>query len=136
MDIQNPVFLYVEDDMLSRKVMEMMIKLLMGYQKLTIFESSANFMDRVQTLAEPPDVILLDVQIGPHDGYEMLDMLRQNREFENATIIAMTANVMSHDVEALKRAGFDGLIGKPVMKEVVPELLTRILAGEQVWYVP
>lgn len=136
MDLHNPVFLYVEDDLLSRRVMEMMIKLVMGYQNLTVFENSVNFIERVQALAEPPHVIFLDVQIGPFNGYQMLEMLRQTPQFEDTTIIAMTANVMSHDVEALRQAGFDGLIGKPVMKEVVPELVTRILAGEQVWYIP
>lgn len=136
MEIHNPTFLYVEDDFLSRKVMEMMIKRVLGYANLTVFENSANFMERVSALPECPNVILLDVQIAPHNGYQMLDMLRKSDQFEHATIIAMTANVMSYDVEALQAAGFDGLIGKPVMKEVVPELVTRILAGESVWYVP
>lgn len=136
MDTQNPVFLYVEDDLLSRRVMEMMIKLVMGYQNLTIFENSIDFMHRVEALPEKPDVILLDIQMGPLDGYQILQMLRQNERFGNATIIATTANVMSHDVEALQRAGFDGLIGKPLIKEIMPELLMRVLSGEQVWYVP
>lgn len=136
MDTHNPVFLYVEDEPLSRRVMEMMLKLVMGYQNLTIFENSVDFMVRVEALPETPDVILLDIQMGPFDGYQMLQMLRQSQKFGNATIIAMTANVMSNDVEALQRAGFDGLIGKPLIKEVMPDLLTRVLSGEPVWYVP
>jgi CheY-like chemotaxis protein len=51
-------------------------------------------------------------------------------------VIAMTANVMSHDVEHLKKAGFSGLIGKPILKEVFPQLVKNILNGEAVWYVP
>jgi CheY-like chemotaxis protein len=136
MDTLTPVFLYVEDDFLSRKVMEMMIKLVMGYQSLTVFDNSADFEMQLAALPEIPNVILLDVQIGPLDGYQMLKLLRQNEQFAHSTIIAMTANVMSHDVEALQRAGFDGLIGKPVLKDIVPELINRVLAGEQVWYVP
>lgn len=136
MDTQAPVFLYVEDDLLSRKVMEVMIKMVLGYPNLTIFENSTNFIERVASLPEQPNVILLDVQIGPLDGYEMLHALRQHPQFVDTTIIAMTANVMSHDVDSLQRAGFDGLIGKPLLKEVVPDLINRILAGEQIWYVP
>jgi CheY-like chemotaxis protein len=136
MQIQNPNFLYVEDDFLSRKVMEMMIKKVLGYQNLTVFENSTNFMERIAALPECPNVILLDVQIGPHDGYEMLAMLRKSGQYEQTLIIAMTANVMSYDVDSLQKAGFDGLIGKPLLKEIVPELVTKILAGEPVWYVP
>src|SRR5689334_7476283 len=123
MNNQDPMFLYVEDDMMSRKVMEMMLKRVMGYQKLTLFEDSADFLNRMMALPERPYVIFLDVQIAPVDGYGMLGMLRQSEQFADATIVAMTANVMSHDIDALQQAGFDGLIGKPVMKEVIPDLV-------------
>ncbi len=134
--MDEPIILYVEDDPLSRKVMEMMFRLVLGYQKLTMFENSTDFMARLAVLPERPNLILLDVQIGPIDGYAMLQMLRQSAQFADSTVVAMTANVMSHDIDTLQQAGFDGLIGKPVMKEVVPDLVKRILAGEQVWYVP
>jgi len=48
----------------------------------------------------------------------------------------MTASVTVSDIEDLKKAGFDGLIAKPVRKKVFPELLDRILSGDAVWYVP
>ncbi len=136
MIMDEPVILYVEDDPLSRKVMEMMFRLVLGYQKLTMFENSSDFMARLAALPDRPNLILLDVQIDPIDGYAMLQMLRQSAQFADSTVVAMTANVMSHDIDTLQQAGFDGLIGKPVMKEVVPDLVKRILAGEQVWYVP
>jgi CheY-like chemotaxis protein len=63
-------------------------------------------------------------------------MLRQDPAYQNAKIIAMTANVMVHDVEELRRTGFSGLIGKPIMKENFPELLKRILEGQSVWFIP
>ena len=136
MIMNDPSILYVEDDPLSRKVMDMLFRMVMGYQKLTIFENSMNFMDRISALPERPDLILLDVQISPVDGYGMLKMLRQSAMFADSIVVAMTANVMSHDIDTLQQAGFDGLIGKPVMKEIVPDLVNKILAGEQVWYVP
>jgi hypothetical protein len=48
----------------------------------------------------------------------------------------MTANVMVHDVDELRRTGFSGLIGKPIMKDNFPELLKRILEGQSVWFIP
>ena len=131
-----PHFLYVEDDMMSRKVMETLITRVLKYQNLVVFEDSSNFLQRVQALETVPDVIFLDVQIHPHDGYEMLRMLRSDPRYQDSIIIAMTANVMSHDVEQLKTAGFSGLIGKPIMKDLFPDLVENILQGQSVWFVP
>ncbi len=131
-----PHILYVEDDMLSRKVMEVLFKSVLSLPDITLFENSENFMERLDGLSAIPDLVLLDVQMRPHDGYEVLKMLRSDSRFEKTAVIAMTANVMFHDIQQLKQAGFSGLIGKPVMKEVFPDLMKKILAGEPVWFVP
>ena len=112
-----PVFLYVEDDKPSRRVIEVLIRSVLGYSDITVFENSENFMQRINDLPCQPDVIFLDVQMAPCDGYEMLAMLRSDPRFANTTIIAMTANVMSYDVDKLRQGGFTGLIGKPIMKD-------------------
>jgi len=134
--IDNPIFLYVEDDPNSRMVLEVLIKRVMGYKDLTIFADSKDFESRVLALDTKPNVIFLDIQIGPYDGYEMLKMLRAMPDYQDTIIIAMTANVMSHDVEQLKKVGFDSLIGKPIVKDIFPELVDRILSNEDVWYIP
>lgn len=134
--IQQPKFLYVEDDMLSRRVMSMLLSKIMKFDNVTIFDNSSDFMERIQNLPEKPNIIFLDVQIGPYDGYQMLSMLQDSGDFKDAIIIAMTANVMSHDVEKLRKAGFTGLIGKPIIKEIFPSLVEKILKGETIWYVP
>ncbi len=71
----------------------------------------------------------------PYDGYELLKMLRSDSTYKEATIIAMTACVMATDVQALRAAGFNGLIGKPILRQVFPGLLKQILTGEPVWFV-
>jgi two-component system, cell cycle response regulator DivK len=130
------IILYVEDDMMSREVVSILFTMVMGYPNLTIFDNSTDFMERVRALPKPPTLILLDVQVGPHDAYQMLTMLRSDPAYEKTPVIAMTANVMSYDVEKLKEAGFNGLIGKPIMRDDFPALIGKITAGEPVWYVP
>ena len=127
--------LYVEDDCNSRKVMSLLLERVMKLP-LTVFENSANIMENINHLESQPNIIFLDIQMQPYDGYQVLKLLRADERFQDTTIIAMTANVMSHDVEQLKQAGFNGLIGKPIMKDVFPQLMERILVGEAVWYVP
>ena len=43
---------------------------------ITLLDDNTNFMDKVRDLPAVPDVIFLDIQMRPHDGYEMLKMLR------------------------------------------------------------
>jgi CheY-like chemotaxis protein len=134
--LQNPVFLYIEDDFSSRKVIEVLLTRLMHYEHVTIFENSADFLQRLHRLNPVPNILFVDIQMKPYDGYQVLDMLRHDPLFTDSTIIAMTANVMSHDVEKLREVGFNGLIGKPIMKEVFPQLVQRVVAGDAVWYIP
>lgn len=126
--------LYVDDDALSREVMHVLASKVIGAD-ITLLDDNTNFMDKVRDLPAMPDVIFLDIQMRPHDGYEMLKMLRGDSLYKEATVIAMTASVMATDVQALRAAGFNGLIGKPILRQVFPSLLKQILTGEPVWFV-
>lgn len=129
-----PVFLYVEDDALSREIMQMMMGGL-GYNQLTIFPDSENFLARAEALTPRPDVILLDVHVLPYDGFEMLDMLRSSPVLADRTVIAVTASVMNEEVSRLRTVGFNGAIGKPLDFDAFSDLIDRVLRGEEVWYV-
>ncbi len=136
MSRSTPSFLYVEDDASSRRIVEVLLCRIMGFSAVAIFENTVNFLANVRALPISPDVIFLDIQTRPYDGYEVLRLLRGDGTYEAAIVIAMTANVMSHDVELLKKAGFNGLIGKPLLNDTFPQLVEKILAGESIWYVP
>lgn len=127
--------LYVEDNASNRLVMELLIKTAMNARRLTIFKDSSNFMERVKALPHPPDVILLDIHVPPIDGFEMLNLLRADTDYDNSKIIALTASVTSEEIDDLRSIGFDGAIGKPLRVESFPGLLTKILQGETVWHV-
>ena len=126
-------FLYVEDDALSQQVMGMLVTKLLGYNNLTIFKDSQNFEERLNALPTPPDVIFLDIHIQPYNGYELLRMIRANSRYDNAIIIALTASVMSNEVETLRQAGFKNLIGKPINAITFPKYVNELLAGRSVW---
>ena len=132
----NPAILYVEDDRFSRKVVQVLFDEVMELTKLTVFENSEAFLTKVEALPNKPELIFLDIQMKPIDGFAMLELLRNHNDYRSATIIALTANVMAHDVEKLKQVGFDGLIGKPIMSDIFPELVKRIVDGEAIWYIP
>jgi two-component system, cell cycle response regulator DivK len=128
-----PAFLYVEDDTLSREIMQLMMESL--EHNLITFEDSHDFMERVEKLNPPPRVILLDIHVPPYDGFAMLEMLRQNSAYKESRIIAVTASVMNEEIERLRRSGFDGAIGKPLDFEQFPMLLEQLLQGDAVWHI-
>lgn len=133
---QEPVFVYVEDDANSRMIVKVLLTRVMNFKHLTIFEDSDDILARLEKLSPQPNVFFIDIQMKPLDGYELLKLLREDERYRNATMVAMTANVMSHDVEQLKVAGFDGLIGKPILNDTFPQLMERILDGQSIWYIP
>ncbi len=130
-----PVILYVEDDPMSRQVMEMLVIRAMGIKNLTIFEDSVDFVARLEAITPPPDVILLDIHMRPHTGFEMLDMIRSHPHFVEAKVVAVTASVMNEEVDMLKTVTFNGGIGKPLDATIFPDFLRRIINGEEIWHV-
>ncbi len=128
-----PKIVYVEDEPMSRMVMEMLLKRKLGFQDVTIFEDSNNFIERIDNLPYKPDVIFLDIHVAPHNGFEMLSMLREHQNYKNTKVIALTASVMNEEVERLKQAGFNGGIAKPIDQSAFGTLLERIMSGDEIW---
>jgi two-component system sensor histidine kinase BarA len=128
-----PAVLYVEDDPRSRKVMRMLLGAEMQLEHVTIFEDSADFVQRLQSIQPQPDIILLDIHVKPYTGFEMLAMVRQLPGFQNTPVIALTASVMNEEVQHLRDSGFQGVIAKPVDIDTFPKLVNRILDGEIIW---
>jgi len=135
MNHQKPILVYVEDDENSILVMKMVVERVMGLPTLHVLESRADFVQQVRNLGVMPDVFMLDIQIKPYDGFELLSMLRGDPQYNKSKVIALTASVTNEEISLLKSGGFDGAIAKPLNIEVFPDLIARIINGEQVWYI-
>ena len=135
MNPQKPILVYVEDDENSIFVMKMVVERVMKLPTLYVLQSGADFVQQVKGLGVIPDVFMLDIQMKPYDGVELLAMLRKDPQFKDCKVIALTASVTNEEVSLLKSGGFDGAIAKPLNIEVFPNLIARIINGEQVWYI-
>ena len=74
----------------------------------------------------PFDLVLMDIHMPEMDGREATKILRE-RAFD-VPIFALTAASMRGSRDQLKSIGFDGMLTKPVDKELVNALLTKYLA--------
>jgi CheY-like chemotaxis protein len=100
-----------------------------------IFEDSADFIPRVRNLPLRPDIILLDIHVTPFNGFQMLQMIREDSIYSDSKVVALTASVMNEEVEKLRKSGFDGAIGKPISLSAFPIVIERIIKGESIWQV-
>jgi len=135
MNYQQPVLVYVEDDEASILVMKMVVERVMGLPALYVLQSRADFVQQVKGLGVVPDIFLLDIQMKPYNGVELLSMLRGDPQFKCSKVVALTASVTNEEVSLLKSGGFDGAIAKPLNIDAFPDLIAKIMRGEHVWYI-
>ncbi len=76
-------------------------------------------------LADDHDLVLMDIQMPVMDGTAAVQMLRAAGY--RTPIVALTANVMRSDVEGYRRVGCDDVLGKPIDRARLYEVMSRYL---------
>ena len=77
------------------------------------------------TAAGNYDVVLMDMQMPVMDGIAATRAIRSNPQLRNLPIIAMTANVMAHDIEQCIEAGMNDHVAKPIDPDALFAALLR-----------
>jgi HAMP domain-containing protein/CheY-like chemotaxis protein/signal transduction histidine kinase len=84
--------------------------------------------EAIETLDSTPDmaIVLMDIMMPEMDGYETMQVIRQNPAFRRLPIIALTAKAMKGDREKCLEAGASEYLAKPVNTE-------QLLSGLRMW---
>jgi len=119
--------LYVEDDPSSMLLVHRILQS-EGYHVVTTSDglSATEF-----ALREQPDLILMDINIGGLDGYEVTTKLRGISELRKTPIVAVTASTLEGDRERALAAGCSGYIPKPINVDTFPEQVRSFLKGRK-----
>ena len=83
-------------------------------------------------VSEPPDLVLMDLQLPGIDGMEALRRLRENPRTADIPVVAVTAQAMKQDRERALDAGFNGYIEKPISVRAFPDQVRGFLSAGEV----
>ena len=126
--------LLVEDNEINREI----LKELLEFMEI-IVEEAENGRDAVECIfAHPSDyyhLVFMDIQMPVMNGYEAVTEIRR-REKETGShisIVAMTANAFSEDINRAFAAGMDDYLAKPVeIPKIIAALHRWIQPGDQI----
>jgi len=71
-------------------------------------------------------IVLMDIMMPEMDGYQTMQVIRQNAQFGRLPIIALTAKAMKGDREKCLEAGASEYLAKPVNTE-------QLLSSLRMW---
>ncbi|KMQ74736.1 ATP-binding protein [Marinobacter subterrani] len=113
--------LLVEDNRVNQLVASSLLKKL-GHET----DHAENGQRAIHALEQKHyDMVLMDCQMPVMDGYEATQRIRQNPEWRDLPIIAVTANVMQGDREDCLASGMNDYITKPYKRDDLRAVINR-----------
>jgi signal transduction histidine kinase/CheY-like chemotaxis protein len=113
--------LLVEDNELNREV----ALGLLSDANLSIDVAENGQVAVEMTATDKYDLVLMDMQMPVMDGIAATRAIRSNPQLHGLPIIAMTANVMAHDIEQCVDAGMNDHVAKPIDPDALFAALLR-----------
>ena len=123
-------FLCAEDNELNAEILMELLKI--EGAECTICENGKRVLEAFEQSAPGDyDMILMDVQMPVMNGYEATKAIRRSSHelAKTISIIAMTANAFSEDIQHSLAAGMNAHISKPVEMKVLEKTIKSIKSG-------
>ncbi len=120
----NEKILLVEDDPMNMRLLKLALKG-KGYQ----LQEAADGQSAVDMITlEPPDFIVLDIQLPRVSGLDVARRVRGETATKSIPILAVTAYAMKGDKNRIIAAGCDAYMSKPVNTHELAAVVAQMLA--------
>ena len=119
----SPRILVIEDNALNLKL----VRDVLEHAGYAVGSATTGELGVEAASSEPPDLVLLDLQLPGIDGHETLRRLRDDVLPAGVPVVAVTALAMAEDRERATRAGFDGYLEKPISPRALPAQVEQFL---------
>jgi signal transduction histidine kinase/ActR/RegA family two-component response regulator len=117
--------LYVEDNPANLLLVD---KLLQRRPDLRLLTATDGHRGLALARSQPPQVILLDINLPGISGYEVLALLHADPRTAGIPVIALSANAMFHDIAKGLNSGFFRYLTKPIKVQELMNTLDEALA--------
>lgn len=122
----SPRILVIEDNALNLKL----VRAVLEHAGYDVGLATTGELGVLAAASEPPDLVLLDLQLPGIDGHETLRQLRETVLPAGVPVVAVTALAMAEDRERARVAGFDGYLEKPISPRALPGQVEDFLGRE------
>jgi two-component system, OmpR family, alkaline phosphatase synthesis response regulator PhoP len=116
-----PSIFVVEDDELIAHVLVHLLER-EGYQ-VRQFGDGRAAKQAIEQAIEPPSLILLDVMLPYIDGFELIQVIRDHKNWVDVPIVMLTAKSQEHEIVRALEAGANDYVIKPFQ---LNELIARL----------
>ena len=116
--------LYVEDEPLNQALVKSIISQIPNTRLITALTGEEGVEI---ALARQPDLILMDLNLPGISGYDVFNILKNEKSFTKTPIFAVSANAMPEEIQKGKDAGFIDYLIKPINIDNTRILLTNTL---------
>jgi CheY-like chemotaxis protein len=116
--------LIADDDM--RNVFALSTSLQSYEMKIEIANNGQEALDILKNPNHQVDIVLMDIMMPEMDGYEAIQIIREDLKYKNLPILAVTAKAMKGDRERSIQIGANDYVSKPIDIDKLTSLM-------QVW---
>lgn len=122
-----PRILYIEDNF-DNRILVQRVLMAEDFDVVGVDNATAGIE---MALANPPDLILMDINMPEISGLMATEKLRESSLLDKTPIVALTANIAQDILEATLKAGCDGYITKPVDVDRLPTQIMDYIRKRQ-----
>lgn len=129
-DAESIHILVVDDNLISQQVTIRILQK-MGY-KVHGANNGVEALEAMNIIHF--DLVFMDCQMPEMDGFETTRKLRQDKNMQDITVIALTANAMKGDKEECLAAGMNDFITKPIkavsLNAILQKYIPKLIASK------